>query len=823
MIGIVVVSHSRPLAEAAVTLAASMAGADTVPVAVAAGTSDGGLGTDPLAVVDAIVGVDGPDGVVVLVDLGSALLSTDMALDLIDPQVAARVQVIPAPLVEGLVAAAVTAAGGADRGEVAREAERALSAKQAHLASDAVTPPPAPAAPPEPAGWRGGGVSAIVTVAGEHGIHARPAALFVAEARARDAEVRVRNVSTGSDWVPGASLAAVTTLGAIKGHQLEIETAGPDARQTLYALVAGVESGFGGEADPAPAPVLPASSALRAASPGYAVGPVRRLKSAAIEIPDSEPGTPAEQQARLDEAIEAVVAQILQVRQAAPRGPGGGDVAIFDAHIELLRDPSILSQVAARIEAGQGAGAAWRETLATLRAQFEALDDPYLRARAADVRGLADRVLRRLFGIGPARLTSAGILVAEDLDPGQAASLDAKAVSGIVLAHGSPTSHAAIVARSYGIPMVTGAGNDVLGLDEGTVLALDAVLGQLTVEPDDATIADLKAKAKTRRSALKATAKAARAPARLADGGPTIPVLANVGSLDDAVRAAAAGADGCGLVRTEFLFQNLREAPTREVQAEAYRAIAAAMGGRRTVFRTLDAGGDKPISYLPVSPELNPFLGVRGLRLSLQYPEVLRDQLMALVEVAREYPVSIMFPMVADIGELRQARILTARAAFRQGGSVPEHLRVGVMVEVPGVAMKAAAFAPTVDFFSVGTNDLTQYAMAADRGNQAVAGLGDGLDPGVLGLIKALCRSARGRASVSVCGELASDPAAAPVLVGLGVRSLSVAPPAIGEVKAAIRGWSRAEAKVLARRALACPDAAAVRALLAAPRPAANP
>jgi phosphocarrier protein FPr len=191
---------------------------------------------------------------------------------------------------------------------------------------------------------------------------------------------------------------------------------------------------------------------------------------------------------------------------------------------------------------------------------------------------------------------------------------------------------------------------------------------------------------------------------------------------------------------------------------------------------------------------------------------------MALIEVARDYPVSIMFPMVADVRELREARILTARAAFRQGGSVPDGLKVGVMVEVPSVAMKAAAFAPTVDFFSVGTNDLTQYSLAADRGNPAVAALGDALDPGVLALVRALTRSARGRASVSVCGELASDPAAAPVLVGLGVRSLSVATPAVGEVKASIRGWSKAQARVLARQALACPDAAAVRALLAAPR-----
>ncbi|MDR1293521.1 MAG: phosphoenolpyruvate--protein phosphotransferase [Bifidobacteriaceae bacterium] len=834
MIGIVVVSHSRPLAAEAVALASAMPGAADVTMAVAAGAPDGGLGTDPLAVVDAIVRADSPDGVVVLVDLGSALLASDMALELLSPAMAERVVVTPAPLVEGLVAAAVTAGGGGSRSDVLREATNALAGKKAHLASDDVPPPGAQAGGAAAASVGGtvrpgGGpgvaaVSAIVPVVGDHGIHARPAAVFVAEVRAWNADVRVRNVTTGSDWVPGGSLAGVTTLGAVKGHQLELEASGPDARQALYALVAQAEAGFGEGAGSVAAVVLaepapPAGGVPRAASPGYAVGPARHLRSAPVEIPAREAGTPAEHMARLTAAIDAVAGDLADLRAAALRTPGGVDTAIFDAHILLLRDPALLAQVTSQVEAGRSGAAAWNAVLGSLRAQFEAMDDAYLRARAVDVWGLAERVLRNLLGVGPATVTGKGILVAEDLDPGEAASVNSKVVTGIVLAAGSPTSHAAIVARSLGIPMVTGAGSQVLDLPEGTVLAIDGVAGTLTVNPSAAIVTDLKTKAKARRSALKAAAKAAREPAHLADDGPVVPVCANVGSVDDAIRAVSAGADGCGLVRTEFLFQDLRQPPTREAQVEVYRAIAAAMDGRRTVFRTLDAGGDKPIAYLPIPPEDNPFLGVRGLRLCLRYPEVFTDQLMALIEVARDFPVSIMFPMVADVRELREARILTARAAFRQGGSVPDHLKVGIMVEVPCVAMKAAAFAPTVDFFSVGTNDLTQYALAADRGNPAVAGLGDGLDPGVLALIKALTRSARGRASVSVCGELASDPAAAPVLVGLGVRSVSVAPPAIGEVKEAIRGWSRAEARALARRALTCPDAAAVRALLAAPRP----
>jgi phosphocarrier protein FPr len=450
--------------------------------------------------------------------------------------------------------------------------------------------------------------------------------------------------------------------------------------------------------------------------------------------------------------------------------------------------------------------------------QIAALGDQYLRARAVDVRGVGDQVLRELLGIDAARVTGKGILVVAELDPAQSARLDAETVRGIVLAGGSPTSHAAILARSKGIPMVTGAGLDVLAHPEGTMAALDGTAGVLAVAPDAETLAAFKAKVKARRKALRRAAKAAQSPARMAESGPVIAVMGNIGSVADAVRAARAGADGFGLVRTEFLFDSAETAPPREEQEAVYRAIAEAAGGHKVVFRTLDAGGDKPLKFAPLAREANPFLGVRGIRLSLAYPELLTDQLMALAAVARDHEVGIMFPMVSSIAELRQARILVARAAFRQGGSLPAGLQIGIMIEVPSAALKAAAFAPMVDFFSVGTNDLTQYALAADRGNPALAGLADGLDPGVLALIKALTRSARGQASVSVCGELASDPAAVPVLLGLGVRSLSVAVPAVPEVKEAVRSLSKRAARALARRALACPDAAAVRELVAAPR-----
>jgi phosphocarrier protein FPr len=290
-----------------------------------------------------------------------------------------------------------------------------------------------------------------------------------------------------------------------------------------------------------------------------------------------------------------------------------------------------------------------------------------------------------------------------------------------------------------------------------------------------------------------------------------ITVCANVGSIDDAKNAAYGHADGAGLVRTEFLFLERSDPPSVDEQQAVYRSICDAFGDHRVVFRTLDAGGDKPMPFAPVAGEANPFLGVRGIRLSLRYRDLLRDQLRALCAVAADAPVGVMFPMVTTVDEVRRANALVDEAC---GGRRPARLRVGIMVEVPSVALKAAAFAPHVDFFSVGTNDLTQYALAAERGNSALAGLADPLDPGVLKLVAELCAGAGG-VPVSVCGEGAADPAAIPLLLGLGVRSLSVPVPAVATVKQAVRESDLGVAAEQARRALTLASAAEVREMSA--------
>jgi multiphosphoryl transfer protein len=802
MVGIVVVSHSRALARAAVELAGQMLHGPGPAIALAAGLDDTTLGTDAVQVKQAIEQVDGPDGVVVLLDLGSAVLSAELALDLLDSAIRDRVVLSPAPLVEGLVAAVVTASGGATATEVAAEAAGALAGKQAHLG----------AVSSAPGDMTQGGADAlrgVFIVANPHGLHARPAARLVAHVRTHDAQVQLTNLTTGNGPVPASSLSRVATLGARQGHEVEVSITGSQAAETLEQILALAARNFDEPEAPEPARSPLEAAGPVVASPGIAIGPACRVEARRPTLPDHEPGDPAGNWRRLREAIAETRRDLSRTRARVSRETGEADAAIFDAHLMLLDDTELLADARAHIDAGVGAARAWHDAVTHVEEQFGTLDDSYLRGRAADVRAVGDQVLRRLLGQDGALPAIAGILVAADLAPADAADLDTSLVTGVVLAHGSPTSHAAILATAKGIPMLVAAGNEALAIADGTRLIVNADRGELLVDPTAEVLGDYERRLADRARRYALIHAEAALPAVTRDGR-TIAVNANIGSLDDAKAAADAHADGAGLVRTEFLFHARSQPPTIHEQEAIYRAITDAFAGRRVVFRTLDAGGDKPLAFAPVEHEANPFLGVRGIRLSLRHPELLLQQLHAICAVAADAPVSVMFPMVSTVDELLAARAVVDEAC---GGQPPEGLRVGIMVEVPAVALKAAAFAPHVDFFSIGTNDLTQYALAAERGNPALAASADPLDPGVLGLIAELCRHA-GTAHVSVCGEIAADPVAVPVLVGLGVDSLSVAAPAVAEVKRRVRGIDAEQAAKLARTALRCASPGEVRALI---------
>jgi phosphocarrier protein FPr len=806
-VGLVVVSHSRALARAAVGLASEMLHGRPLRIEVAAGLDETTLGTDAVSIMKAIERVDGPGGVVVLMDLGSALLSAELALDLLlDAGTRDRVILSPAPLVEGLVVAAVAAAGGASRFEVAAEARDALMGKAAHLtaAPDGGTTIAVDA----------GEVVGVFTVQNPHGLHARPAARLVSEVRALDATVQLRNLTTGAGPVPAASLSRVATLAALLGHEVEVRASGPQAQEAVEHIVTLANRRFD-EATSVdddrerPAPIL--ASGPIAASPGIAMGPVRRLVAAPVDLAEQRVEVPSVEWRRVVEAVATVRREIEHLRALTTRDVSAAEASIFDAHLSLLADAELLADVKTRLGPQVGAVNAWSGALADVEREWAELPDPYLRERAADVHAVADQVLRALTGETARRMTAPGVLVADDLTPAEAAGLDLDLVTGIALALGSPTSHAAILARARAIPVVVAAGQNLLDVAEGTTVILDGGTGELHVAPSPELIEEYR-----RRSIEAAERNAqqlalAEQPAISHDGRPFV-VLANLGSVADARSALAAGADGAGLVRTEFLFLDRTAAPTVDEQQTVYLAIAQAMAGRPVTLRTLDVGGDKPLPYLPMPLEANPFLGRRGIRLSLEHRDLLRDQMAAICHTARQYPTSIMIPMVSTPGELIEARQILTEAAGSQG--LPDGLRIGTMIEVPAAALKIEAFLPYVDFVSIGTNDLTQYTMAAERGNGAVAALSDPLDPGVLRLIDHVCRAAAGRVDVAVCGEAASDELAVPVLAGLGVHELSVSPAAVPRVKASVRELDVARCAALASRALELADADDVRKLV---------
>jgi multiphosphoryl transfer protein len=815
MVGLVVVSHSRALARAAVALAAEMLHGRPVRIAVAAGLDETTFGTDAVRVKEAVEEVDGPDGVLVLMDLGSAVLSAEMALDLLDPAVAARVRLCSAPLVEGLVAATVAAVGGAKIDEVEAEAAAALAGKQSHL--HVSTPAEAaPADDDEPS------ASAVFVVRNEHGLHARPAARLVAEVRTLDARVRLRNLTTGSEPVPGSSLSRVATLGALAGHRVEVTASGHQAKTAVDHLVALAARRFD-EAPAAGRSEVPAPAGIRRgplpAAPGIAVGPswtpVRPNAPAAVEIGDGRVTDPVVEWRRIRGAVAAVRRETVRTRARTARELGESEAGVFDAHLMLLDDSELLDDVRRRIHDGTTAPRAWSAVLDSTEADLAGLPDEYLRARAADVHALRDQVLLAMSGRPLGFEQRDGVLVVADLTPAEAAGLDAEHVAGLVLAYGSPTAHSAILARSRGIPAVVAAGPEVLEIPNGTIIGLDGETGELVVDPDPETLVAIKARAADRERRLDDALAAASLPATTRDGT-TVHVGANIGDPAEATAAVRNGADLAGLVRTEFLFLDRETAPSIDEQEATYRAVVERLDGRRVVIRTFDIGGDKPVPYLDIAPEANPFLGMRGIRLALARPGLLRDQLQAICRVAAgDLPVSVMFPMVSTVSELHEARALLDKAALLGGSRLPAKLEVGVMIEVPGAALKAASFIPHVDFLSIGTNDLTQYTLAAERGNDSVATIADPLDPAVLRLVDQVCRAAAGGPRVAVCGEVASDLAAVPVLLGLGVDELSVTPNSVPLVKQAVRELDVDACRSLADAALRLASAADVRALVA--------
>lgn len=820
MVGIVIVSHSLLLAEGVAELARQMV-QNQVPLALAAGIDDSEnpIGTDVLKVAAAIESVYSPEGVLVLMDLGSAVLSAEAALELLPFEQQANVYLCPAPLVEGTVAGAVQAALGGTIRQVFDEARGALAPKLEQLeppAGDTVKTGP----PFEPET-----LEVRVTVRNRLGLHARPAARLVQTAGRYEAEIRIR---AGGKWASARSINQVTTLGVRQGDEIILSASGREAGVALAALQALAEANFGDREKPevesdSPAPVtgeVPGQLAGIPASPGIAVGPAFFYRPELPMVETSPAADPKVEWARLQAGLDAVLHDLEVLQTQSARQLGADEAAIFEAHRLIVQDPALLELVRQRIfEAGLNVAAAWQQGVEAVAAEYRGLEDPYLQGRAADVLDVGRRVLRQFLAVESPRLDLAqpAIIIAPDLTPSEVARLEPAKVLGICTELGGATSHSAILARALGIPAVAGLGGQIGQVPAGQTIGVDGAAGRVWLRPNPAELAELAARRGTWQAAQRQARQQGRQPAVTGDGR-TILVMANIAGPRDAAAAVASGADGVGVFRTEFLFMDRAEPPAEAEQLHVYRETAQALDGRPLIIRCLDVGGDKPLPYLAVGREANPFLGWRGLRFCLDQPDLFKSQLRAILQAAAEYNIKLLLPMVAIVAELRAARRLLAEAQAEldaEGRPFAGAMEVGVMIEVPAAVAMADQLAAEADFFSIGSNDLAQYVMAADRGNPRVNYLADALHPAVLRLVSQAGRAAAAAGiPVGLCGELAGDPLAAPLLVGLGMDELSMNPAAIPAVKTAIRQFTLAQARQVAGHALGLESAGAVRAYL---------
>lgn len=673
-------------------------------------------------------------------------------------------------------------------------------------------------------------VSDAIVIPNPTGLHARPSAVLASLAKSFRSSIKLQ---LDDRQVNARSVTAIMGLDVRKGAVVHLLASGSDARAAIDKIAPIMAEGLGDEGcTPAPAPASTVVTSEAAppprapsadgvlvgvpASPGLAVGAVFQVRHETISVVENGED-PESERRRLTSAINAAQGQLAALRAQLHAKADPAKAAIFAAHEELIEDPDLLEIVESAIAKGKSAAFAWKKAVTTHADRLAALRNPLLAQRANDLRDVGLRVLALITGVeakAPEYPENA-ILIAEDLTPSDTAALDRTRVMGFCTTRGGATSHVAILARSLGIPALAGIEPGALEIPNETGVVLDGNKGTLRLRPPEEEIARIRgAQARAERKRVEDLAHA-QDPAVTRDGK-QIEVVANIGGLKDAMQVGDFGGEGVGLLRSEFLFMERNSAPTEDEQFDSYKAIAEAVGkSRPLIMRTLDVGGDKPLAYLPIPKEDNPFLGERGVRVALDRPEILRAQLRAILRASSFGKVSVMFPMIATLQELRDVKAILAEEATRLG--VPT-IPIGIMVEVPAAAIMAAQFAREADFFSIGTNDLTQYTLAMDRGHPKLAPQVDGLSPSVLNLIAQTVKGAHASGKwVGVCGGIASDPHGVPILIGLGVDELSISLPAIPAIKAQIRALDTGECRALAEKALAAESAAEVRALVDLP------
>ncbi|OQW50475.1 MAG: PTS mannose transporter subunit IIC [Proteobacteria bacterium SG_bin7] len=655
-----------------------------------------------------------------------------------------------------------------------------------------------------------------IKIINPNGLHARPVAVMSAAAKNFLSDI---NLVRDGKSANAKSVVAVMSLDVRFNDEVYFEATGDDANFAIQKLSKILREGLGESAHEEEKSTKVATTSREdnqnliygvTASPGIAVGQVFQIRHQDISVIEEARDVHAERR-KLDEALDQAKVQLGALQSSMT---DTSKAAIFAAHEEILSDPDILLSVDFIIGEKKTAAYAWKTAINSFAKNLASLKNELLAARANDVRDVGTRVLKLLVGeLAKTKIVLPynAILIAEDLTPSDVAEIDVSRVKGFCTVAGGSTSHVAILARSFGIPALAAIDPKVLEISNGSTVIIEARKGVLRLNPSANDIAQVENEQLQNEKKRKEDLAKSSHEAKTIDGV-TIEVAANIGTSTESERAMSLGADGVGLLRSEFLFLERSEAPTEDEQYEIYKKIAKSVGDSPLIIRTLDIGGDKPLPYLPIPKEENPFLGERGIRVGLNRPEILRAQLRAILRASIAGKVMVMFPMIANTKELTQAKaILTEETKKLNVKPIP----VGIMVEVPSTAILADKFAPLVDFFSVGTNDLTQYTLAMDRGNPKMAKYIDGVDPAVLRLIDMTVKAAKKHEKwVGVCGGIASESIAVPLLIGLGVTELSVSVPSVPTIKSQVRNLKLKECEDLAKSALMCESASQVRDLV---------
>ena len=661
--------------------------------------------------------------------------------------------------------------------------------------------------------------SAEIVIEDKAGLHARPATALVALAKSFSADVAVEHNGQCAD---GKRLMSLLQLGVRQGDRIRLLAKGHDAQQAVQALQEAIERGLDEESETDDTIAVPALQLETegisgiAAAPGIVIAPLYHYRARQLLFAETA-DDPEIEADRLKEAIALAKQSLSDLSKTVMARSGKGQAAIFKAHQELLSDPALVTETVAKLPPNRSAAWAWQQVIESQAQTLAAMDNPVLAGRATDVRDVGQRVLALLadevidaVNSGEALPEHPAILIADELTPSDTASLDTRFIKGFCTAKGGATSHTAIIARSLNLPAVVGAGEAVLTLPAGQTVLLDGNGGTLYPNPTEADLKQAKEQQQQQAAQQDQDYQARFQPAITKDGH-RVEVVANIGKPQEAQQAIDAGGEGVGLLRTEFLFLNRDSAPTEEEQFSALTQMTQALNGLPLIVRTLDIGGDKSVPYINMPAEENPFLGVRGIRLCLERIDLFESQLRAILRAAQGGYIRVMFPMIATLEDLRAGKAVLE--SVRATLDAPP-VEVGMMVEVPSAVLMADAFAQEVDFFSVGTNDLTQYLLAMDRGHPVLAKQADALHPAVLRAIHQTVQAAAAAGKwVGVCGGVASEPLGAILLAGLGVTELSVDIPTIPAVKATIRRRSLTQMQTLAQRALRCKNAEEVRGL----------